>query len=59
MPQMRFTYFDIQYHCFGVANSQKGVRSMEVRGAQNIHSQDGTKNHPFVTPGHQWFEFMV
>ena len=22
---------------------------MEVRGAQNIHSLDGTKHHPFVT----------
>ena len=24
---------------------------MEVRGAQNIHSLDGTKHHPDVTPG--------
>ena len=31
--------------------SHKEVRSMEVRGAQNIHSLDETKHHPFVTPG--------
>ena len=30
--------------------SQRGCL-MEVRGAQNIHSLKGTKNHPFVTPG--------
>ena len=28
--------------------SFKGVRSMEVRGAQNIHSLDGTKHHPCI-----------
>ena len=32
--------------------SHVGVPNLEDRGAQNIHSLDGTKNHPFVTAGH-------
>ena len=28
---------------------------MEVRGAQLLHSLDGTKHHPFVTPGCSFF----
>ena len=37
------------------SSSHKGVRSMEVRGAQLLHSLDGTKHHPFVTPGIRLF----
>ena len=34
-----------------VAVTFDGVRSMEVGGAQLLHSLDGTKYHSFVTPG--------
>ena len=52
---------DVPSEQFGTLNhvearsqhSHVGVRNLEDRGAQNIHSLDGTKNHPFVTAGSQ------
>ena len=35
---------------FGIPAVTKGCL-LEDRGAQNIHSLDGSENHPFVTPG--------
>ena len=32
-------------------SSHKGVPNLEGRGAQLLHSLDGTKSHPFVTAG--------
>ena len=35
---------------------------MEVKGAQLLHSLDGTKHHPFVTPGPSrslWSDLLV
>ena len=35
---------------YKTTNSSIRVLSREVRVAKNIHSLDGTKHHPFVTP---------
>ena len=42
-----------------MTSSHKGALSMEVRGAQLLHSLKDVSHHPFVTPGRDFFAFSL